>query len=221
MTFNCATGDHLTGSLRLIENEIDIAGSQVLFKEHITGENLTSHFDVYNSKWTVEDGWLTGKNPDESAGMAFLKLDFPGNVLLEFECRSVPPSTHDINFIWNGEWSPGLNSCGNGYIGSICGWYTNRIGIEKSPDYRLRATTPNNDFIPGRIYKVQAGNYNGTCFIFIDGKLALEVNDPYPLDSTRYAKVAFCAWSSHIQIKNIIIRRVSCISAEMKYMPEF
>jgi hypothetical protein len=209
------------GKLRLIENEIDLAGSQVLFDQTITRENFNSHFDVYNSQWTVDVGWLTGRNPDESAGMAFLKHDFPGNILLGFECRTVPPSTHDLNFMWNGEWSQSLNSCGNAYIGSICGWYTKRIGIEKSPDYRLRATVPNNDFVPGRTYNVLAGTINGTCFIFIDGKLAVEVNDPYPLDNTKYSKIAFCAWSSYIQIRNIVIRKAKWRPVEMKYMQEF
>ena len=98
--------------------------------------------------------------------MAILKHDFPGNILLDFEAGTILPSTHDINFMWNGEWSDSLNSCGNAYVGSICGWYSNRIGIEKSPDYKLIATTPNYNFEPGRIYRVQAGSINGNCFHF-------------------------------------------------------
>ena len=154
---------------------------------------------------------------NETAGMAILKHDFPGNILLDFEAGTILPSTHDINFMWNGEWSDSLNSCGNAYIGSICGWYNNRIGIEKSPDYKLIATTPNYNFEPGRTYRVQAGSIDGNCFIFIDGKLAIELNDPDPLDSTRFTKVAFTAWSSCLRIRNIVIRQIEWIPLIMKY----
>jgi hypothetical protein len=194
--------------LRLIDKEIDPNKCRILFNTKITPDNFTDHFITHNSQWSVEDGWITGRNPDESAGMAILRHDFPGNILLDFEAHTILPSTHDINFMWNGEWNEDLNSCGNAYIGSICGWHSQRIGIEKSPDYKLIATTPNYTFVPGKTYRVQTGSIDGNCFIFIDNKLAIELNDPDPLDTTKYAKVAFTAWSSSIRIKNIIIRQI-------------
>lgn len=203
--------------LKLLNKEIDLIKSRILFKTIVTPDNFDDHFITYNSKWTVEDGWITGRNPNETAGMAILKHDFPGNILLDFEASTILPSTHDINFMWNGEWSDKLNSCRNAYVGSICGWYDNRIGIEKSPEYKLIATTPNHNFEPGRTYRVQAGSINGNCFIFIDGKLAIELNDPDPLDSIRYTKVAFTTWSSCLRIGNIVIRKIEWQPLIMKY----
>lgn len=209
------------GILELLEKEIDISRSPVVFNTIINSGNITEHFITYNSNWTVEEGWLTGRNPDEAAGMAILKREFPGNILLQFEARTVSPSTHDINFMWNGEWDTTLNSCGNAYIGSICGWYSGRVGIEKSPKYKLRATAPNKTFEPSRSYTVHAGSIGGNCFIFVDGELVLEVDDPEPLDNIKYAKVAFTAWSSHIQVRNIIIRQIVWKPVSRKYVPEF
>jgi hypothetical protein len=208
-------------TLQLVSKEIDLLKSTVLFENMINPGNLKSQFEIYNSDWTVEKDWLSGKNNVESAGMAILKQDFPGNILLEFECRTVLPSTHDINFMWNTEWSTDLNSCGNGYIGSICGWWTNRVGIEKSPDFKLRATSSGFKFVPGKIYKVQAGGIDGTCFIFIDGKLFIEVDDPDPLDNKRYTKVALSVYNSWIQFKNIIIRQIIWDPLDKRYNPEF
>jgi hypothetical protein len=207
--------------LQLIDKEIDSEKSVILFNEIVTPDNFNDHFITYNSRWSVEDGWIKGINPDESAGMAILKHSFPGNILLDFEAATILPSTHDINFMWNGEWSEGLNSCGNAYIGSICGWYGSRVGIEKSPQYKIIATTPNYSFIPGRTYRIQAGSIDGNCFIFIDGKLAIELTDPDPLDNTKYTSVAFTAWSSSIRIKNIMIRQIAWKPLVMKYTPEF
>lgn len=204
--------------LILIDKIIDVSNSPVMFSDTITAGNLNVLFELHNSRWSTENGWLTGFNPDESAGMAIFKQNFPGDILLEFECRTVKPSSNDINFMWNGEWSDELNSCKNAMIGSICGWHLNRIGIEKSPEYRLRATVSNPAFKPGKTYRVQAGSVENTSFIFIDGKLAIEVDDPDPVDRFKYAKVAFTAWSSHIQVKNINIRQIKWESQELKYI---
>ena len=207
--------------LQLINKEIDPDKSRILFNTTITPDNFPDHFITHNSKWSVEEGWITGSNPDETAGMAILKHDFPGNILLDFEASSILPSTHDINFMWNGEWSESINSCGNAYVGSICGWYGRRVGIERSPGYKLIATAPNHGFEPGRVYRVQAGSIDGNCFIFIDGKLAIELNDPDPLDTGMYTKVAFTAWSSRIRIRNIVIRQIEWRQLISNYAPEF
>ena len=65
-----------------------------------------------------------------------------------------------------------------------------------------------------------AGSVDGNCFMFIDGKEIIELTDPDPIDHSIYTKVAFTAWSSHIQIKNIVIRQIKWNSLEMKYAPE-
>lgn len=207
--------------LKLINKEIDLNNSTILFNTTVTPDNFRDHFITHNSHWSVDNGWIAGRNPDETAGMAILKHDFPGNILLDFEASTIPPSSHDINFMWNGEWSDDLNSCGNAYVGSICGWYSRRIGIERSPGYKLIASTPNYSFEPGRVYRVQAGSIDGNCFIFIDGRLAIELNDPDPLDTEKYTKVAFTAWSSNIRIRNILIRQIDWKPVESKYIPEF
>ena len=207
--------------LLLVNKEIDITGSEILFDEVVTTENYRSLFEFHNSEWIVENGWLTGKNPDESAGMAIFRKEFPGNILLEFEGRTVLPSTRDINFMWNTEWNERLNSCGTGYIGSICGWWTKRVGIEKSPEFKLRATTSGFDFKPGRTYKVYAGGVDGNCFIFIDGKLYIEIDDPDPVDGRLFNKIALSVYSSHVQFRKIKIRQIAWKPSEMRYTPEF
>ena len=65
--------------------------------------------------------------------MIILKKDFPGNVMVEFEARTVKPSTHDINVMWNGEWNDSLNLRGKAYIAGIEGWWEGKVGLEKSP----------------------------------------------------------------------------------------
>ncbi|MBV5314174.1 MAG: hypothetical protein JZU47_12805 [Prolixibacteraceae bacterium] len=104
------------------------------------------------------NGWLEGENPKNWPGMAVLKQDFPGNVLVEFEAQTILPSSHDINVMWNGEWLASTDQRGTAYVAGLQGWWTGKVGIEKSNDYKFMCGTALFHFEPGKIYKIQAGS---------------------------------------------------------------
>jgi hypothetical protein len=204
-----------------MRKEIDLAGSEVLEVPLLTQETFLEDWRVYNSEWWIEDGWLTGKNPENAPGMAIMKKDFPGNVMVEFEARTVLPSTHDIDVMWNGEWNENLNRRGLAYVAGIGGWWEGKVGLEKSPDYKLTATTPLFDFRPGNTYKILAGSIDGHMFICVNEKLLLELTDPEPIGHSTCAKVGFEAYCSFIQVRNIVIRKIKWEHVEMSYKSEF
>ncbi len=208
-------------TLTLMRKVIDVAGSAVLYAEPMTPEHFARDWTVHNAEWRVQDGWLTGKNPANAPGMAILKRDFPGNVMVEFEARTVLPSTHDIDVMWNGEWLDEPNQRGTAYVAGVQGWWTGKVGLERSPTYKLTATTPLFDFEPGRSYRITAGSIEGHMFVFVDGRLLLELTDPDPIDHQKFTKVGFEAYSSHIQVRNVVIRQIAWKPVEMKYAPEF
>ena len=207
--------------LRIVRKEIDLDASAVLFNKPFTAESLAGDWKIYSSEWRVENGWLTGKNPGNCPGMAVSRADYPGNVLMDFEARTVPPCTHDIDVMWNGSWDESRNQRGPAYVAGLEGWWEGKVGIEKSPDYKLTAATPLLDFEPGRAYRIQAGSVDGHCFVFVDGRLILEMMDPDPIDSAKYAKVGFEAYCSHIAVRNLVVRRISWHPVESRYEPEF
>jgi hypothetical protein len=207
--------------MRIIKKEIDFVNSAILFDEPISKGTFSSHWRVYSGEWWVEDGWLTGRNHGNFPGMVFVQGDFPGDVIVDFEARTVLPCTHDINFMWNGSWDETRNERGVAYVAGLQGWWDGKVGIEKSPDYKLNAGTPLFNFQPGRTYYIQGGSIQGHCFIFVDGCLLLEVTDPDPIDSKRYTKVGFEAYCSHIQIRKVQIRRIAWHPIEPTYVPEF
>jgi len=87
--------------------------------------------------------------------------------------------------------------------------------------HKLNALTPLFRFEPGRIYHIQGGSIDGHCFVFVDGRLAIELTDPDPIDSSRYVKIGFEAYCSHIQIRNVKIWRLAWEAVEASYIPEF
>ena len=207
--------------LYIMKKLIDVDNSDVMYNRTFSEESLKADWKVYGGEWWLEDGWLNGKNPENAPGMIVCKIDFPYNVLVDFEVRTIPPSTHDINFMWNGCWDENKNERGIAYVAGLEGWWQGKVGMEKSPEYKLNVATPLFDFEPGRIYRLQGGSIDGHCFLFVDGELVLEFTDPEPIDFQKFAKVGFEAYSSHIQVRNLKIKKIKWQAVEMTYAPEF
>jgi len=209
-------------TITLMRKKIQLDESPILYSSNLSEEtDLGQNWTTHNSQWAIENGWLVGENRGNWPGMAILKQDFTGNVLVEFEAQTVLPCSHDINVMWNGEWLDATNERGVAYVAGLQGWWTGKVGIEKSNDYRFMVGTPLFNFEPGKVYKIQAGSIDGHCFILADGKLLLEAMDPSPIDNQKFTKVGFEAYCTKLKVRNIVIRHIKWESVDMKYEPEF
>ena len=207
--------------LRLMKKEIDLEGSPVLYDAGVSEEMLARDWDIHNGEWWAEDGWIHGRNRENAPSMIVSKKDFKGNVMVSFEARTVLPSTHDIDFMWNGCWDEAQNARGMAYVAGLEGWWEGKVGFEKSPDYALNVATQLFTFVPGQTYQIAGGSVDGHCFVLIDGALALEITDPDPIDAMQFARVGFEAYCSHIQIRNIQVRQLRWTELEQRYAQEF
>jgi hypothetical protein len=205
----------------LMQKVIDPDTMPVLYDKPFSPDTLAADFDIRGGEWRVEEGWLTGKNPLNTPGMMISRSDYFGDVMLDFSARTVFPSTHDINIMWNGSWVEETNSRGIAYVIGIQGWWHGKLGFEKSPAYTLNVGTPLFSFVPGQVYHVQAGSVRGHIFVVIDGKLALEITDPDPIDNQKYGRIGFEAYCSHIQFKDFKLRRAVWEPHGDSYTPEF
>ncbi len=224
--FSCSqvqksTLDSDLSEIRLMKKIISLDDSELLFTKASFQPEDIDLFSIHHSEWHIEDGWLIGRNPGNHPGMAILKQSFPGNILVEFEAMTILPSTHDINVMWNGEWIDSLDQRGTAYVAGLEGWWNGKVGMERSPDYKLMLGTPLFDFVPGKLYKIHAGSIDGHCFILADGKLLLEGMDPDPINNEKYDRVGFEAYASHIKLRNVVIRKISWKPLEMRYESEF
>jgi hypothetical protein len=207
--------------LLLMKKKVLLSKSKILYDRQVTPESLAAEWTIHHSEWDADGEWLTGSNRGNHPGMAILNQDFPGNVLVEFEAQTLLPSSHDINVMWNGEWLEDGDRRGLAYVAGLQGWWTGKVGIEKSDKYEFMVGTPLFSFVPGKLYKIKAGSIEGHCFIFADDQLLLEAMDPDPIDNRKYTKIGFEAYCSRIRIRNIVIRQIHWEEAGMKYEPEF
>ena len=207
--------------LVLMRKRIDLDASPVLYDRPITLFSYCEDWDVRNASWRYFDDALVGVNEQPAPGVIFTKKAFPGNVLVDFYGQTILPSTHDINVMWNMTWDEDAQARGVSYVAGLQGWWQGKIGIEKSPEYKLMASTPCPWFEPGQLYHIQAGSIDGHCFVFVDGKLQLEMIDPDPIDSSINTRVGFEAYQSKIKITRVTIRQIVWKEDPQAYTPEF
>ena len=207
--------------LKLMKKDVDLSCLESLYDEPFSTASVERDFEVRGGEWTLEGEWLTGKNRENNPGMIISKQDFFGPVMLDFEARTVPPCTHDINWMWSGSWDYETNTRALAYVCGLEGWWDGKVGFEKSPEYKYNCGTKLFHFTPGRIYHIQCGSIGGHIFCLIDGELAIETTDPDPIDQTKFGRIGFEAYCSHIQIRKLKIKRLTWQENDACYIPEF
>ncbi len=207
--------------LKLMRKKIDLNRSEILFSERFTQDRLARDWTICSGEWWVEDGCLLGRNPENAPGQIISKVSFTDDILMDFEGETVLPSAHDIDWMWNISWNEDHTGRGFAYVAGLQGWWDGKVGFEKAPDYRLVAGTPLFDFAPGRTYHIQSGSIDGHCFVFVDGRLLIELMDPDPISLETGGHIGFEAYASYIRIRNLVVRRIAWEAVEEHYMPEW
>lgn len=209
-------------ALYIMERKIDLARSPVLAEGPRSDAELEREWEYVNGTWHVEDGWVTGRHTGNSGGILYSKRHFPGDVLIEFEGRTIPPCKNDLNFTWCAAgWDAAADDAGVSYIGGLGGWWEGKAGIEHYPECTVRAATPLLPIEAGRVYFIQAGSVAGHCFIFVDGRLVLEMFDPAPIDTRQCGKVGLGTYASQIQARAFRVRQIVSEPHHQVYHPAF
>ncbi len=210
------------GMLKLAFVDVDLKNSELVYEVgSFDAAKFDENFVVKSGEWTVEDGWVVGKNPEMCPGMIVSKKDFFGNIMVEITAKMVAPATHDINVMINGEWDEEKDCRGMAYVAGVEAFWHGNVGFEKSPEYKLTAATALFDFDPEKEHNFKMGNADGKIFVLIDDKLCLEVTDPTPLDANKYGKIGFEAYSSWWKFKDLKVYNLKLEKIEEYYNPEF
>ncbi len=196
--------------------------SQILYDRPFSRESMNEDWAVAAGEWWIEDGWLTGRIYENSGGFIYTRNNYAGDIILDFYGRTVPPCNNDMNFTWHAQgWDKNKNDAGIGYIAGINGWWAGKTGIEKYPECEIQATTSIQEYEAGRSYHIQAGSIQGQCFIFVDGRLVIEMKDPCPIDSVKYGKVGFGTYCSYIQVRDLKLFRPAAEDVSLEYTANF
>ncbi|MHB9130774.1 MAG: hypothetical protein ACYDBB_06750 [Armatimonadota bacterium] len=207
--------------LLIMKKRIDLDASPILYDRPFSPQSLIEDWEVRNADWYYANNAFIGRNPLPTAGSLLSRSGFPGNILMDFYGQTVLPSTHDIDAMWNVSWNEETNDRDFAYVLGVQGWWSGKIGIEKSPEYKLVAAAPSPWFVPGQEYHIQCGSIDGHCFVFVDDQLRIELVDPNPIDSLRHNRLGFEAYQTTISINNLTVRQIAWEPLDEAYAPEF
>ena len=209
--------------LSLVGKTIDLSQSTLLMEEDFSSGKLdpSQWIAMGDASWTVKDGALEGVwNSDGilKHGQIFSQQTFQGDILMEFEAETVPPSDHDIIWWWNTQLNDDSNHWKSGYLGGLGGWWSNQVGMERiDGDEACMAMTPLFSLEPGKKYKFQTGSVDGALFLLIDGQVIMEFRDPDPLGTDAPSRIGFGVFQSHIRIGNLRVSKPEWETATTSY----
>jgi len=153
-------------------------------------------------RWELAGDRIRGGAPDAPFhGQIFNRTPVVGDVALDFETRIVPPSYHDIVWLWNVRFD--AEPWSGGYLGCLGGWWSNMAGIEKLPDYVPSSIAPSHATEPGRWYHVVSGSVGGTHFIVVDGVVTTFFTDPAVPDPAQPGYYGFGFYESQVEFRNL------------------
>jgi hypothetical protein len=190
--------------LQVMSKRVFLEENRILYGAPFTAESFSADFEPASGDWHVENGWITGYISKNAGGLLYSRASFPGDIVLSFDAKTVPPCDNDINFTWKTEgWDKNSDDVGKGYIGGLGGWWVNKAGIEKYPGCVPYAATALSPVRAGETYHIEAGSVGDACFIFVDGKLAVEMLDPDYKTLDACGKFGFGTYASRVSFTNL------------------
>lgn len=183
---------------RLLDDTLlDIHAARHISTVTPRGSALPPNVYVECGEWKVHDGAICGQVEGEQPAALWLKEPVEGDHLFVFRAYVVPPAKGDINSYWDGSGrvlGEGDVAC---TIAGVCAFWDKLSGIERHPEGGLRITTRKPPLIPGRIYEIAVGRRGIADFLFVDGELVMQVDDPSARRRAR-SHVALSTWDSHV-----------------------
>lgn len=158
---------------------------------------LPENVYVECGEWSMHDGALCGRVDGEQPAALWLKEPVEGDHLFVFRAHAVAPAKGDINAYWEGSGrvlGEGDVAC---TISGICAFWDKLSGIERHPEGGLRITTRRPPIVPGRVYEIAVGRRGNSDFLFLDGELVVQLDDPNAFRRSQ-SQVALSTWDSHV-----------------------
>lgn len=171
--------------LRIMEKEIDLEQSPVIARGPQDDAALERDWEHQNGVWSVTDGWICGKHIGNSGGILYSKKHYPGNVLLEFEGRTVLPCQNDLNFTWCAAgWDMAHDDAGESYIAGSPAGGTGKRASNATPPASRALPLPFSPLKGGAFTLSRPAALTATAFFLWTARSCSRCSTPTPLRST-------------------------------------
>lgn len=199
-----------------------IEAGELLFHDDFTDPDLEKRWEITGGEWKCENGICTGVYRINGGGLIYTHEQIPGDIMLDFYGRIIPPCSNDLNFTYRAKgWDYAANDADTGYISGLNGWYLNRAGIEKYKELKLQALCEHFKIESGKEYHIQAGIVGSTCFLAVDGEMVVTLSDPDPISDPDCNRVGLGTYCSQIEFRDFKVYRPVVKHVPMRYTPNF
>ena len=195
--------------------------SEVLWEADFFGD-WQKDWEVSRGEWHAENGILTGRYPENGGALVYSNRQFPGDVMLDFWGRLLPPCANDLNFTFRARgWDREKDDADRAYIAGVNGWWMGRTGIEHYPECSPQALTSAFSAESGREYHIQTGIVGDRCFLAVDGSVILELCDPAPIDEPDCNRVGLGVYASQAAFRDFRVLRPKVERLSVEYHSTF
>ncbi len=193
--------------LRLLDGEV-ITPGETLAEFAPPFDALPPTLRAECGDWCVHDGALCGRVEGENPAVLWIEHEVEGDHLLVFRACAVPPFAKDLNAIWEGSGRILGEGDVAATVSGVGGWWSGLSGIERHPEGGLRATARPLRVVPGQVYEIAVGRRGAADFLFVDGRLILQLDDPARTRRAR-SRVAFATWHSHVHVHHATLHQLA------------
>ena len=168
---------------------------------------LPQGWRVETGTWTPTWEGLVGSIDRQRAAAIWCPTSFPGDVAIRVEAEAMEGHTNDANALFGAAGTIYGEGERGAWIVGIAGWHVHDDGLEKhpgGPSWRVRGEA----LRKGRVVEFVAGIRRGRVFLWKDGRLILEREDPVPLDPKTHSYVGLATWNSTIRFKRLRVYRL-------------
>ena len=207
--------------IKLIGKKIILDKCKMLLK-YQPNENWSDFFEQKAGEWSVQDGYLIGKENGNKGGILYTKEIFDKPVMISFTASSVLPATRDVNAVFCANWDDDINDLGDSYVCGVGGWYDNKAGLErnvKGNKLAFRSITGSYKYVPGKEIRLTCGAIDGHIFMVIDDELVAEYIE-YE-NALTSGHIGFSPFCTMLKIKDIQVREIYYENIKEHYDPEF
>jgi hypothetical protein len=139
----------------------------------------------------------------------WLSRELPRDAVIEFDAWSDSPEGDiKIEAFGDGQsFATSVEYTSTGYVFIHGGWRNHLTALCRMDEHGSdRKTRPDLKVVPGRRYHYALARHGARVEFFIDGALALDLDDPAPLAGPQHQYLGFDNWETSVHFDNLTVR---------------
>ena len=190
--------------LRLAGGDLRLDDAELLLDLSFDSTSLPDGWRVETGTWTPTPEGLVGSIDDDSAAVIWCGASFPDELALVLQAEAMPGHDSDANAFFRGTGRIYGDGPRGAWIAGTAGWYVHDHGLERhphGPTFRVSGEA----LVPGRVVRIAAGHHRGRVFLWKDGRLLLERDDPGGGEAAPHDRLGLGTWNSCIRFRHLCV----------------